>query len=448
MSRTLAQAWTWANPIRCSDQADAFLQSLVRSDPRPYAQRIPQQAVARLLARLGQPQQGLRIVHIAGSKGKGSTALMLEAILQAAGWRTGLFTSPHLQRWSERFRINGQEIDEERYVATLEQLRLPIQALHDENPEQAPAFFDAATATALLLFRQANVDCAILEAGIGGRLDATTIVQPTVTCITSIELEHTDKLGHTIAAIAKEKAGIIKPGVPVIIGRLAPAATDEIVARAQVLTAPLRRLGTELEVAMRPLDDIGMDLSIRIQNHTLQAPLPLVAVSHQADNAALAAACAQELLAATEWNKVVSRGLSQVCLPGRCEILRRQPWVLVDTAHTRASTQALAMTLQALPPHPIHLLLSLSIGKDPGVVCAPLLSLAATVTVTQADPERSLSADAVATSLHQQCPELVVHSVPEPIRAVQYAYSIVPPSGLLCITGSVYMAGLGRSVLA
>ncbi len=400
-----------------------------------------------MLTRLGNPQQGLRIVHIAGSKGKGSTALMLEAILQAAGWRTGLFTSPHLQRWSERFHLNGRDVDEDRYTAILEQLRLPVQTLHRENPDQAPAFFDAATAAALLLFQQTKVDCAIMEAGIGGRLDATTIVQPEIICITSVELEHTDKLGDTIAAIAREKAGIIKPGVPVIMGRLPPTAANEVIARAQELGSPLLRLGEELEVDMQPSGDIGMSLSIRIQNHKLKARLPLPMAPHQADNAALAVACAQGLLAPTVWNEAVNRGLSQVCLPGRSEILRRQPWVLVDAAHTCASAQALAMTLNALPARPIHLLLSLSISKDPWTVCAPLLSLAESVTVTQADRLRSLPADAVAASLRHQHPAISVHIVSEPTRAVQYAYGILPPQGLLCITGSVYMAGLGRSVL-
>ena len=134
-------------------------------------------------------------------------------------------------------------------------------------------------------------------------------------------------------------------------------------------------------------------------------------------------------------------------MPGRCEILRRQPWVLVDAAHTHASTQALAMTLQALPAHPIHLLLSLSISKNPGMVCAPLLALAESITVTQADLERSLPAETIATNLRQQRPETPVHIVSEPIRAVHYAYDNLPPQGLLCITGSVYMAGLGRSIL-
>jgi len=437
----------WNDPIRSPKQADSFLESLVRPDPRPYNQRVPQQAVSRLLARLGNPQRKLQVIHIGGSKGKGSTALMLEAILQQAGRRTGVFTSPHLQRWSERYRLDGREVDGERFAATMEQLRLPVRDLHREDPDQAPAFFDVATAAALLLFQQAGVDYAILEAGIGGRLDATTIVYPKISCITSIELEHTDKLGNSIAAIAWEKAGIIKPGVPLLTGRLSAAAAREITARAEKLGSPLLRLGEALEAYSHSMGHSRMGLTICIHDHRLKTSLPLPMAPHLADNAALAATCAQGLLAPNEWDEAVCRGLSQVHLPGRCEILCRQPWVLVDAAHTQVSAQALAATLNTLPTRPIHLLLSLSVSKDPWAICAPLLPLAESVTVTQADPLRSLPADALAAIIRRQQPGTPIHILPDPIPAVQHAYDVLPVHGLLCITGSVYMAGLGRTVL-
>ena len=196
--------------------------SLVRGDPRPYQTRarLAQLPVRALLSRVGNPEATLRVVHIAGSKGKGSTALYLEAILHAAGLGTGTFTSPHLQRWTERLRIDARESTEAEFAALLARLQPHVRALQLEDEDGAASFFDVLTAAAFLLFAQRGVDCAIVEAGIGGRLDATNVVQPRVSCITSLELEHTDKLGTHIAAIAEEKAGIIKKGVPVVVGPL------------------------------------------------------------------------------------------------------------------------------------------------------------------------------------------------------------------------------------
>ncbi|NCF28208.1 MAG: bifunctional folylpolyglutamate synthase/dihydrofolate synthase, partial [Gammaproteobacteria bacterium] len=206
-------------PISNADQAVAFLMSLVREDPRPYQARarLAQLPVRALLARAGNPQVSLPVVHIAGSKGKGSTALYLEAILHSAGLTTGTFTSPHLQRWTERYRVDGREITAEEFAALFARLQPHVLGLLHQDEASAPSFFDVLTAAALLLFADQGVDCAIIEAGIGGRLDATNVVQPMLSCITSVELEHTDKLGASIAAIAGEKAGIIKMEVPVII---------------------------------------------------------------------------------------------------------------------------------------------------------------------------------------------------------------------------------------
>ena len=197
-------------------EAGAWLESLInleqRSDWR-YS-RVGLEPVRALLARLGDPQLAQPCIHVAGSKGKGSTVLLCEALLSASGRRVGAFTSPHLERWTERIRIDGREVEAAALVAAFNEVRPHVEALLSEQPESAPSFFDATTAAALLCFRTAGVEWALLEVGLGGRLDSTNIVSPAVTCITSIELEHTDKLGHTLGAIAGEKAGILKAGVP------------------------------------------------------------------------------------------------------------------------------------------------------------------------------------------------------------------------------------------
>ncbi|HXH03134.1 MAG TPA: Mur ligase family protein [Candidatus Competibacteraceae bacterium] len=437
-----------ATPIATLDQAIAFLERLIRPDPTPYAARaaLAQRPVRALLERVGAPQRGLPAVHIAGSKGKGSTALLVETLLRAAGQRTGTFTSPHLQRWTERFRLDGAEITPAQLVAVLERLRPQVAAQQRAQPELAPGFFDVLTAAALLLFREADVDWAVMETGIGGRLDATTVVEAAVCCITSIELEHTDKLGHSLAAIATEKAGIIKPGVPLVVGRLPAEALTVVERRTTELGAPLWRLDREIGLAVEPMAG-GQRLSLTLPGCEAVAEFPIPG-RHLADNAALAAACVAHLLPPAAWRAAVEQGLAQARLPGRCEMLRRAPWVIADGAHTVASLRALAETLAQLPAGECHLLLSVTAGKELEALCAALPSPLARITATQADPGRSLPAAMLAATLRRLLPGVPVHTVDDPHQALREALGALPADGLLAITGSVYMAGIGRELLA
>ena len=415
------------DPIRSYADVDRFLQYLVRADPRPYAARAcyAQQAIGQLLRRMGDPHCGLRIVHIAGSKGKGSTALMTEAILRAAGFRVGTFTSPHLMRWNERYRINGHDIDNARLVTLMEALRPHIAMLAAENPDNPPSFFDVLTGAGLLLFQQEKVDYAIVEVGLGGRLDATNIVVPAVTCITSIELEHTDKLGNTLEAIAAEKAGIIKPGIPLVFGMLPDAAARVVDRRATSLGAP----------TIRPTTISHLRLPI--------------AVEHQAQNAALALACIRQLdtMDETALHRAAQQGFSDLRLPGRSEILARHPWVVVDAAHTPASARALAKFLAGLPAQRIHLLISITAGKDPLAICEPLLVLAAKVAITRADPQRSMEPAQVAAILRNCRPGPTIDVIDDPLLATESVYKTLLPNDLLCVAGSVYIAGIARTAL-
>ncbi|MBW2295159.1 MAG: hypothetical protein JRG94_23055 [Deltaproteobacteria bacterium] len=259
-------------PIENCEAAGRYLETLINLEKQPEltAARMSLQPIRALLDRLGKPEQGIEVIHVAGSKGKGSTCLFAESALTAAGKRVGVFTSPHLHSWTERFRIGGRDVDGSALAKAVTQLRPHVEWLRDNDPENAPTFFDATTAAALLIFAEAHLDYAVLEVGLGGRLDSTNIVMPRVTCITSIELEHTDKLGTTLAAIAGEKAGIIKPRVPCVIGRLAPEAERVIRDRARELGAPVLRLGVDFP----SLDPSELTVLGR----------------HQADNAAIALA--------------------------------------------------------------------------------------------------------------------------------------------------------------
>ena len=297
-------------------RAAAVLEGLIDLERRPRAGRLSLAPIRALLARLGSPERGLRVLHVAGSKGKGSAALMAEAVLRAAGLRVATFTSPHLERWTERFRVDGREVESARLAAAVDQLEPHVSALRAGGGDEVPSFFDATTAAALLLFRDARVDCAVLEVGLGGRLDSTNAVHPEVCVITAIELEHTDRLGTSLAKIAAEKAGILKAGVPALCGPLAPEALAVVEGRAAELGCPLLRLGRELQVEAEPwADGLGWEVAVRDGDFAVQAGLP-VAGRHQPANAALAVAAARRMVGVALPAAGFSRGGAQGSGPG------------------------------------------------------------------------------------------------------------------------------------
>ena len=204
-------------------------------------ERIGLAPVRGLLERLGEPHRRVPCVHVAGSKGKGTTVLLAERLARAAGLRTGSYTSPHLRRWTERLRIDCEPVEDHVFASLIERTRGPAEVMAGDPASPGPSFFDVLTAAALLHFAESRVDLAVLETGLGGRLDATNVVTPLACCITTIELEHTDRLGTTLRAIAGEKAGIVKPGVPLVLGRVAGEARDAILARARDVGAPVWR---------------------------------------------------------------------------------------------------------------------------------------------------------------------------------------------------------------
>ncbi len=439
-------------PISTSDQAVAFLMSLVRDDPRPYQARAgrAQMPVRVLLARLGDPHVDLPVVHIAGSKGKGSTALYLEGILNAAGLRTGTFTSPHLQRWTERYRVDGLESTALEFAALFARLQPHVLDLLEENNSSAPSFFDVLTAAAFVLFAESRVDCAIIETGIGGRLDATNVVQPMLACITSVELEHTDKLGTSLAAIAREKAGIIKKGVPVVIGPLPGEAESVIRDRARSLGTTVSAIEQEIALDTRAGPDGGLVIQVLEDDREYHAVLPATASDCNARNAALAIACAHRVAGRGErrLEAAVTRALADTRLPGRMEVVGEHPWVVIDGAHTPASTRALAEMLKSLPAQRMHLIVSLTVARDAATVLAPLLERAHRIVITNADATRSLDSQRVAADLIADgYPASRVTAIPDPRRAVLETREALAPRDLLCVAGSMYMAGVARETL-
>jgi dihydrofolate synthase/folylpolyglutamate synthase len=430
--------------------AEAWLEGLINLEREraPRRARLSLAPIRALLDRIGAPERGLSVLHVAGSKGKGSTSLFAEAVLRAAGARVGTFTSPHLERWTERFRIDGEEVAPERLAAAVEELRPHVDALRESGGDTVPSFFDATTAAALLIFRDLRVDHAVLEVGLGGRLDSTNAVSPAVCAITSIELEHTDLLGDTLAAVAAEKAGILKPGVPAVCGDLPPEALAVVEQRAAELGCPLARLGSEIEAEAEIAAPDATLLRYREGELQFEARLA-VPGAHQAANAAIAVAAVTRALAPVAPDRLAAAaraGLAAARLPARIEILSRAPWIVVDAAHTGASARALADVLQRIGRR-VDFVLSVSAGKDTAAILSALLPFARSLTLTRAEPVRSLDPAEIAAVARAVSPGVELRVVPNPHLALRAAREALAPDALLCAAGSIYLAGIARRVL-
>ena len=433
-------------PLVTLEQAVGYLEGLInreRSADYTYT-RLDLRPIRALLEGLGRPERSLSVIHVAGSKGKGSTCLFAESILLALGEHVGTFTSPHLESWVERFRIDGESVDPQRLVAAVDRVRPTVEALRVGPAETLPSFFDVTTAVAFLLFAEAGVDRALIEVGLGGRLDSTNVVEPVVTCITSIELEHTDKLGETEAEIAREKAGILKPEVPAVLGRLRSDAARVIRARAAELGAPTREFGRDFGPTGDAEDHIGPS-QLEVELIMPGSPARL--------NAALAIECVRALgvYEPAKVSEVAVRALARCRLPARIEVLEADPAVIVDAAHTVESARALAEALVELAPKGFDLLLSVSSDKNLEALLEPLLPRVERVWTTCAEPIRSLDADVLAEQVAAKARSMglaiEIESDPDPEQATIRARRALAADRHLCAAGSVYLAGLARRIL-
>jgi dihydrofolate synthase/folylpolyglutamate synthase len=463
------------------DEALAFWYGCIN-----YEQRVPQPAdlkldrMRALVALLGNPQRRLRIVHIAGSKGKGSTAAMLEAILRQAGYRTGLFTSPHLCRVEERVQVDGQAITPEELTSLLLEvqqaalgaergariaernkvgpaLRAPRSAL------RAPTFFEVATAVGFLHFVRRRVDVAVIEVGLGGRFDSTNVCLPEVALITSISFDHTRQLGNRLASIAMEKAGIVKPGRPAISGATAAEARDVIASICRQRRAPLGQLGRDFHYRYEPgqiLPELHesspphLYRRARVEIETKRRTWPVMELGllgeHQAANAAVAVACVEQLRA-TGWHipdTAVAAGLANVRWPARLEIVGHHPLVVLDCAHNIASAEALVQTLQAsFPPARRLLVFASSNDKDVAGIFRVLAPYFQHAFLTRyGNNPRSVPPEDLA-GLLQRNADLPYTLCPNAADAWHAARSSAGPSDIVCITGSVYLAGEVRPLI-
>lgn len=438
-------------PIETYQQALDFWHSRVNyeqggmpSDPR----ELKLDRMRSLLHRLGNPERRLHIVHVAGSKGKGSVAAMLASILQSAGLRTGLFTSPHLIRVEERVQINGQPISPDALTAHMRTIAETVPAIEAEHGTQ-PTFFEIVTALGFLHFAQEHTDVAVVEVGLGGRFDATNVCDPLVSVITSISFDHTQQLGNTLAAIAGEKAGIIKPGRPVVSGVTEAEPAQIISAKARGAHAPLRVLGREFDLDYQPARLEGTyPVGPQVRVRTLERTWPWMELgllgAHQARNAAVAVAVVEELrrIGFAIPEGAVAQGLRYVRWPARVEIVQTRPWVIVDCAHNVASCQALAATL-AEPFSALgwHLVFAASRDKDLSGMMQVLAPHFRSALFTRYRSSQRGADPALLLDLWRQAGGLAGQVIEDPATAYRLAHSQLRADELLCVTGSVFLAG-------
>ncbi len=405
---------------------------------------------AKLLFLFGNPQKHFSSIHIAGTNGKGSTSAIVASILQAAGFKTGLFTSPHLVSFTERIRVNNEEITESDVVSLAEEIRFKIQ---DSRFKMTPTFFEFVTAMGFLYFKRKNIDWAVVETGMGGRLDATNVLLPEASVITSINYDHSEFLGKTISAIAEEKAGIIKDGVPVIMSSQEPSVMDVIKKKTEEKDAGLFVYGRDFSAAIKTEDTSGS-----VFNYNGDSSFEDLVISlpgrHQVLNAALALktieVISQKPLPNTSRLTLdtIRAGLGNIKWHGRLELVSKEPPILIDGAHNPSAAKILADSLKEIffrAYRRIILIIGIMSDKDIRGIIAPLLPLAAEIILTAPAYDRAASPDVLsghAISLGFSCRK--AHCVAD---AIAMAREIYREGDLIVITGSFYTIGEAKEML-
>lgn len=428
------------------DEALVYLRQLINYEapqPVPYnPAHFNPNTLEAFLHTLGAPHNAFASVHIAGSKGKGSTAAMVAAVLQRAGYRTGLFSSPHLVSIRERTQINRQWISPDDFAALVDELRDHVDQLGDRQTTRIRTFFELNTALSFLYFARQQVDIAVVEVGLGGRLDTTNVLTPKVAAITPIELEHTRILGDTLAAIAWEKAGIIKPQSCVVSAAQAPEVIEVLEQRCQTQQAILAVAGREFHSTIADASSDGSTFHFSgFGHHWHDLRLALLG-RHQVANATVALAVLAHLQA-QGWAiaaEHIAQGLSQVQWEGRLEILGRRPWMVCDAAFTVEAAQHLRRSLTELFDYQrLWLVLGLSADKNLSGIAACLGTLAYEVIVTPFHNPRSCDPQQLAAEVRRQ--GVPVRIAPDPVTALAWAQEAAQPDDMICIAGSLFLLG-------
>ena len=406
-----------------------------------YGSRLGLDRVRELLAKLGDPQKSLKFVHIAGTNGKGSTAAMLAAILEKAGCRTGLYTSPHLLRYNERFQVNGEEVSDQALADATERVKRAADTMPD-----APTQFELVTAIAFCLFQAAKCDIVVLEVGLGGRLDATNVIDtPEAAVITRIGLDHTEILGDTVEAIAAEKAGIVKPGGAVVLGDQDPRVRG-------VVEAVCRKVGAKLtESDLGELKPLSADLTGQrfAWRDYGEIAMPLLG-EYQLFNACTVLNTV-EVLRQRGWkitDEALLAGFRTVTWPGRFERVRRDPWLIIDGGHNPQCAQAIAASLREyFPGKKVLFLMGVLADKDFEGIYDALLPLAERIYAVTPDSPRALTADKLCERLADEYHFTAAKPYGSVADALKAVLAEAGEKDVICVCGSLYMIGEARREL-
>ncbi len=406
--------------------------------------------VERLLARMGDPHRRRGAVHVAGTKGKGSTAAMVESIARAAGYSTGFYSSPHLHSFCERIRRDGNPVSRERF-AELTDAVWPHHLDNAADPEAGPAtLFEYLTAMGFQCFAEDGVDVSVIEVGLGGRLDATNVVTPEVSVITPVSLDHMAILGDTIGEIAADKAGIIKPEIPVIVGPQFPEAVDAIDRAAAEQSAPVISVGDAITWEVQQESAEGQRLEIRGRRDTYRLRLPLLG-DFQGANAATAVGAAEALADAGYVidHHAITGGLETVEWPGRMEVLTRKPTLVVDGAHNDHSVATLLATLETYVPHrTLTVVAGFSRDKRVDAMVELLAQRADRVIATRSRHPRSMRPAEIAEQFaSQRMPADRVGITAYTADAVAEAMATADVDDLVLVTGSLFVVAEAREAV-
>jgi dihydrofolate synthase / folylpolyglutamate synthase len=428
------------------DYLYSFVNYETTMPPSPDHARFNLDRMRVLLREWGDPQLQYPSVVVAGTKGKGSTCALLESIGRAAGYRTGLYTSPHLHSWRERVQVDRQLITQDKFVALVDQLKPIVGRLGEHG---APTVFELATAVALRYFADQKIDLAVLEIGMGGRYDSVNVVTPRVSVITPVSFDHMAVLGNTITEIAGAKAGIIKPSVPVVIAPQWPDAEVVIRSEAEAQGAPLYRAVLHGLLPLAKPDPerqnpIWYPVAIRPDTVALGG-------AHQLDNARTAVGAALLLREGgfAIADDAIAAGLGSAQWPGRFEILARNPTIVVDGAMNGESAARLREALQTLPHRNLILVLGTSRDKDIGAIARELVPHAAAVVLTRSRHPRSADIETLAEHVQPllRSPDVPVIHTDDIPPALDAARNIAAPDDLICVTGSLFPVAAAREAL-
>ena len=417
--------------------------------PGGAPERMDLAGIGALTEALGRPERQWKSVHVAGTKGKGSTAAMIAAIVRESGYRVGLYTSPHLVSLRERIQVDGAPISEPEFAELTDRARPAIEGVRLRK-EGMGSFFDVLTALAFVYFRERRVDLAVVECGLGGRLDSTNVIRPLACAITPIGLDHTDRLGDTIAEIAREKAGIIKEGAVTVTAAQTRDASEVIREACRLRSSPLVEVGVDVRYALRE-EAVGRQvIDIETAGGSYEGVALPLSGAYQAGNAATAVGVVEALAEGGMeiTGRGVRHGLSTVRLPGRMQVLQDHPWVVLDGAHNVLAAENLTDSLRRLFPAR-RVIVVLSAHRDKAVegLCSVIARYADEVFVPERRVLRNRQADPREVAEVLRSCGTPARVAPSVASAIAESMRVAQPDDLVLVTGCFALVGETLEVL-